>query len=111
MASVFLLAVAGCGDDTGDVSSPDPEPSETTSAASGPSCDEVWSADTLPDDYQGCVEDGALVEADRIDCESGQVLVTYGDRYYAVLGGPINDMGSPISESKQYRQAVRSCGG
>ena len=43
-------------------------------------------------------------------CESGQVLVTYGDRYYGAKGSPVNDVGSPLKASDQYQQALASCG-
>lgn len=109
LAVATLLLAAGCGDDSSD---DDTAPgAASTSPAAGPDCSEVWSGETLPADYEGCVSDGELVEADAQMCASEQVLVTYDDRYYAVLGGPINDMDGPLSESQQYRKAARSCGG
>lgn len=109
LAAATLLLLAGCGDDSSDASTA--PAAESSSSAAGPDCSQIWSGETLPKDYEGCVRDGELVEADAQMCASEQVLVTYDDRYYAVLGGPINDMGGPLSESQQYRKAARSCGG
>lgn len=82
--------------------------SPSSASPSGPSCSAVWSGDTLPQRYQGCVADSGFVRAARQSCSSGQVIVTFDNRYYAVPGGPINDVGS-LEGSAQYRQAVRRC--
>ena len=64
----------------------------------------------LPAKYAGCSEDSTWVEADSQRCDSGQVIVTYADRFYAAKGFVVNDVGEPLSDSKQYQRAVRSCG-
>jgi hypothetical protein len=108
---VVLAAVAltGCGDDSGGGTAT----SETTASAapSGPDCTEIWSGETLPKKYDGCVRDSELVEPEKRSCSSGQVIITYDDRYYAVPGGPVNDVGQPLEDSEQYRKAIRHCGG
>jgi hypothetical protein len=108
------LVLAGCGDDSSDTGADGGTPSGSESPSTtpeGPECSEVWSGDTLPKNYDGCVRDSEMVAADKRSCASGQVVVTFDDRYYAVLGGPVNDVGAPLEESDQYRRAMRSCGG
>ena len=117
MVPIGLVAVlvAGCG---GDGSSTDATArDESTTASSlpvpdGPSCTETWvDGASLPRRYRGCLdEDATFVPAEARRCDSGQVLVSFGDRYYAVEGGPVNDMGGPLEESDQYRKALASCG-
>jgi hypothetical protein len=107
-ATALVPGLAACGEDDGDggsgtAGSATPSPSGTAVA-----CEEVWGGETLPDPYEGCAEDGAVVPPERMECSSGQVVVTYGDRYYAVPGGPVNDVGS-LGDSKQYRKAMRQC--
>ena len=43
-------------------------------------------------------------------CESGQMIVTYAGRFYAVPGRVINDVGH-LANSKQYQSAMASCQG
>ena len=109
------LVLAGCGDDSADEAADDSGPSSGSASPSatpdGPECSEVWSGESLPKDYDGCVRDSEIVEPDKRSCASGQVIVTFDDRYYAVLGGPVNDVGAPLEDSAQYRRASRSCGG
>lgn len=78
---------------------------------SGPPCGQVWTkGGRIPGGYRGCLEGGAFVKARTRRCASGQVLITYGDRYYGARGYPVNDVGSPLEASSQYRSATRSCG-
>lgn len=112
LQSVLVLAavaLSGCGSSTDDVGTA-PETSKS-SAMAGPDCAEVWSGETLPAEYDGCVDQSEFVEAERWDCASGQVIITFDDRYYAVPGGPVNDVGAPLEDSPQYRKALRGCGG
>ena len=106
-ATALVSTLTGCGEDGdgGGSSASSSTPSPTGSAVA---CEDVWGGEMLPDPYEGCSEDGEVVRPERMECSSGQVIVTYGDRYYAVPGGPVNDVG-PLSDSKQYRQAVRRC--
>jgi len=109
------LVLGGCGDDT--VAEPDATPESTATSAGttplpdGPACEEVWAdGQDLPQSYRGCVEGSAWVAADSRRCESGQVIVTYADRYYGAKGAVVNDMGGSLEDDKQYQRALRSCG-
>src|SRR4051812_6550489 len=92
MAAVLLL-MSSCGDDSSSTAD-DPSTGTSSSASDSgwPSCSDVWvDGGTIPKTYQGCVDDdGTEVKADKQSCSSGQVLVTYDDTYYGVLGGPVN---------------------
>jgi hypothetical protein len=108
------LVLTGCGEDSG---SPTTAPSaedaspRAASAPDGPACADVWQdGKALPEGYRGCVEDGEWVKADAMQCDSGQVLVTYADRYYGATGAVVNDTGGALDSSKDYRGALRSCG-
>lgn len=124
LGPALILALAGCGDDASTVAteepddtgsatvstSPAPSNSEETTPQ-GPACEEVWSqGQRLKRAYKGCLEGSTWVAADTRRCESGQVLVIYADRYYGAKGAVVNDMGAPLEKSKQYQQALRSCG-
>ncbi|WP_148572699.1 hypothetical protein [Nocardioides caldifontis] len=106
-APLLLVALAACGEDEGDGADGASETTESPTGAAA-SCEEVWGGEKLPDPYEGCTEDGTVVAAVTQECSSGQVIVTYDDRYYAVPGGPVNDVGS-LAESKQYHKALRQC--
>ena len=116
VATVVAVA-AGCGSDDAD---PSPAPvataSETTpSAASLPAgtlpCAAVWEdRATLPRSYKGCADDsGQLVPSDPLACSSGQKIIRYDDRFYAVPGGTIHAADAPLSEDSEYRAAVLRC--
>jgi hypothetical protein len=134
LAAVSLLGISGCGDDGGesasDPSGGEPSTSEaslTESAATEPSaddgspssqppsswpeCGDVWVAgQDLPGRYQGCVRDGAGIKADKHACSLGTPIVEFDDRFYAVPGNVVNDVGD-LSTSKQFRNALTSCQG
>ncbi|GAB2444605.1 hypothetical protein GCM10027062_25740 [Nocardioides hungaricus] len=105
---LVALCAFGCG--SSGSTAQDPAGTDPSSA-DGPACDTVWQADqALPRAYRGCVDaSGALVPRDVLGCSSGQRLVSYGDRYYAVLGGTIREGSSPLADDPEYRAAVRSC--
>lgn len=113
--AIVLATFSACGDDE---VAPESEPSATASSdqpdgagSALPDCTEVWQdGETLPADYSGCVADGEPVAAKRQRCASGQVLVTYADRYYAAAGQVINDVGE-LASSKAYQRAERACDG
>lgn len=119
------LWLGGCGEDpdvpstaTGSSETPgsgtDGPETETTSAPphEGPACDKVWvDGGDLPRNYRGCLEGEDWVRAAIERCASGQVLVTYADRYYGAKGAVVNDVGAPLEQNKQYQQARKSCGG
>jgi hypothetical protein len=71
----------------------------------------VWvDGNALPESYKGCVDGDIWVKAESTRCDSGQVLIVYGDRYYGAKGAVVNDVGTALQESAQYRRAVRACG-
>lgn len=109
------LVLSGCGDDT--VVEPDATPESTatstgsTPVPDGPACEKVWAdGQDLPRAYRGCVEGSAWVAADSRRCESGQVIVSYADRYYGAKGAVVNDMGGSLEDNQQYQRALRACG-
>lgn len=112
-----LALFSGCGDDSDDVAN-DPAgsagsaPSSSHSAAGAmPACGDVWKAgSTIPTRYRGCVDKGTVVKAAKMECASGQVLVTYGDAFYGVLGGPVNPVPGGLKASAKYRHAKLACG-
>jgi len=113
------VSLAACGSDT--VTDAGAEPTPTTSLPTAtpvtptkkpivlPACAEVWTADArLAGTYRGCLDGGKRIEAVVAHCESGQRIVTYDDRYYAVPGAVINDVGD-LETSDQYHRAMDSC--
>jgi hypothetical protein len=129
-ALVCVAALSACGDDEGssaadpastsgasatptETPTPTPTPTEPTPSASvvpsGPACDEIWVADaTLPGDYRGCVASGAWVKADKKPCSFGKPIVTFDDRFYAVPGKVVNDVGN-LRTSERYQRALAAC--
>lgn len=132
-AVLVTLVLAGCGDD-GKSADGDSTPAAsvssqaTTSAASeptrdlptkasptipadAPDCAAVWSNGAkLPNGYKGCVADGKYVRADTLSCSSGQGIVKYDDRFWAVRGGTIAQA-DDIYESDIYLDSVARCRG
>lgn len=107
VAAVALL-LSSCGEDSS-TTADDTSSSAQTSGSGWPDCSTVWvDGGTVPKGYQGCVADGTEVKADRQQCSSGQVLVTYDDRYYGVVGGPVNVTESLKTDSG-YKGARRAC--
>jgi hypothetical protein len=121
--------LSACGDDS-DSSATDPVGSDSTTATDSMSpteptaeatdsppttpawaaCDEVWVADAkLPLAYKGCLDADLPVEADNLSCSSGQRIVRYDDSFYAVAGGTIHHVTSPLDKDKQYLKSVRVC--
>lgn len=114
LSCLLALGLSGCGDESADREVAADDPTTATSEPQEPReplCEDVWVAEqALPGTYQGCSEGSTWVEADSQRCDSGQVIVTYADRFYAAKGFVVNDVGEPLSDSKQYQRAVRSCG-
>lgn len=118
LAAAILTLLAACGDDepttasdpsAGAEESSEPTEAETTEAPDWPSCADVWVDEaTLPQGYKGCLDGDTAVKADRQGCSSGQVLVIYDDRFYAVLGGPVNET-EGLAQDSHYRSAKQSC--
>ncbi len=110
LAAALALVAAGCGDSDSESTSPSPSSTSETSAADGPVCSEVWVAKApLPASYKGCYEDGEFVKADKQMCSFGTEMVTYGDRYYGILGKWVNEVEGTLETSRQYRKAYNTC--
>lgn len=123
-----LPAAAGCSGGTTEASS-DPSPSAERSPASSsspsepaspaaavpdgtPACAEVWRpGGTVPRGYRGCERDGALVPEDALGCSSGQRIVRFDDRFWAVPGGPVQQAAGPLADDPDHLADVRSCRG
>lgn len=124
-ASVLSVALlAGCGSDDSDdaVEDPSSDQSSTSTAAAGdptsappvalPACDKVWrKGATLPGDYDGCTKGGKDVEAEGLDCSSGQVIVRFADRFWAVPGGRIHRSEGPLLRDSTYKKKLAVCRG
>jgi hypothetical protein len=137
VSAALLLALAGCGSDGSGSTAADPAgessstsstptpsegaatPTSTGTAGPGtdepvvlPACGEVWVAGAkLPRGYEGCVDGSDTVPADGRYCEFGKQLLTFGDAFYAVAGGPVQATGGPLLKSARYRDALEKCGG
>jgi hypothetical protein len=109
----LLLAVTGCGDDGGDGGDGgDPgTPQASGLVESLPSCSDVWqTGETLPEDYDGCVIEGNEVKVfSPTECPSGTQHATYEDRWYAVLGGEIQESKASIYSDKGYARFRETC--
>lgn len=82
---------------------------ETADLPDWPACAEVWVAESeLSPEYRGCLDDEVGVAAEKQRCSSGQVLVTYADRFYAVMGGPVNET-EGLAEDSAYQRARDAC--
>ncbi|MDN5745134.1 MAG: hypothetical protein L0H31_08430 [Nocardioidaceae bacterium] len=97
---------------TSSASSPAPTP---TIPAGAPRCRAVWNAGaTLPGNYRGCVEGKgkarAYVKAKRISCSSGQGLMIYADKFWAVRGGTISKA-AKLARSDAYLASIARCRG
>lgn len=120
----IVLATA-CGDDGGDAAT-DPEPtaesstppiesspSEPTEPAEpvAPPCAEVWvDGGTLPKPYVGCAEDDVTVPPDALDCSSGQKIIRYAERFFAVPGGMIRETDG-LERDDDYLDSIATCRG
>lgn len=127
MALAALFALSGCGDDADkDASDPSSESSSTDQASEGPtddqatsenptegsnlpSCSDVWiGGEELPKAYRGCLHGTDAVDADLLRCGSGQSIVTYDDRFWAVRGSTINETDG-LARDRGFRAAKRTC--
>jgi len=117
-AGLAALALAACGQqDGGDTAEEQPGPESSSSPAGEeapagtPDCTEVWQeGKAIPRGYQGCADEtGAYVKRDVMGCSSGQRMVVYGDRFWGVLGGTVNEAQGSLDEDRDYRTSMRNC--
>lgn len=74
-----------------------------------PACAQVWKdGATLPRDYEGCEGPTTTELGAGIDCWNSPGLMTYDDRFFALLGGEITE--APVG-SEAYDQAYDECVG
>lgn len=123
LAMVLGIGLAGCGNtaagpgaSASTMSTPaDSSPASPTASPAVvlPDCAKVWVVGKkLAGNYQGCTSAGNPVKADRISCSSGQVMVRYLDRFYAVRGGTVTKAGKPgLNHDQEYLHRIRVCRG
>lgn len=114
-----MLLASGCGERDGSAGPADSDattgstPSATASTPAPrpmPSCSQVWVADKrFPQSYRGCETQDGTVVSKPIRCESGQLLHTFRDRFYAVAGGKAIRGTSPLSKDPQFVRVQRAC--
>ena len=109
--AVALVALTGCGENTrGQDAEGASSPASPSASNGAPDCADVWrDGEELPRAYAGCNSDEGFVAAEKLGCSSGQRMVSYGDHFYAVLGGTIHGTESPLEDDRGYRDAVASC--
>jgi hypothetical protein len=86
-------------------------PSEpATDPANGlPVCEDVWvDGLDLPTDYTACSQDGNAVKPVKKMCGFGSPMIIQADRYYALRGNRVNDVGD-IATSEQFKSALAAC--
>ncbi|QCW50274.1 hypothetical protein FE634_07430 [Nocardioides dongxiaopingii] len=90
----------------------EPTPSTTPVPEGTPACAEVWvDGASLPRTYAGCAEGETFVAPDRLGCSSGQRIVRYADRFYAVAGSDVTETSGPLAQDPDYGDAVARCRG
>ena len=101
---------------TTSVAQPLPAASKLPTVSTGstlPDCRRTWRPGrTLPQHYDGCVDNAAEVPvaARGHECADGSRLVNFRGRQWAVTGGPISiTEGDEILEDEAYLNALESC--
>ncbi len=102
-----LLAVAfvvGCSSD-------DTSGSSSNGGGGGmPACDDVWvDGNTLPKDYEGCLNGNTIEAAVTRDCKDGTKFTTYQDHFYAVLDDTIHANMGETAADPAYKTAYNKC--
>lgn len=101
----------------GTTESPSETPTDTgtpaepaTDPANGlPVCADVWvDGLDLPKDYTACSEDGTAVKPEKKMCGFGSPMIIHADRYYALRGNRVNDVGDTAT-SEQFQSALEAC--
>jgi hypothetical protein len=115
--AIAALCVTACGSQASSAHTsgggPSGQSSSGPSAPPGtPDCASVWNdGSTLPRSYAGCVQDAVYVRADALPCSSGQRIIRYADKYYAVPGGTVHAATKPLDNDRHYRAAAYKCRG
>jgi hypothetical protein len=85
--------------------------SATAQPPSWPDCTTIWVAgNSLPRGYRGCLDGQTRVPADPRYCSIGGRLVTYDNKFYAMVRGPINQAAGRLANDDGFRQASAACG-
>ena len=72
-------------------------------------CADVWvDGLDLPKDYTACSEDGTAVKPEKKMCGFGSPMIIHADRYYALRGNRVNDVGDTAT-SEQFQSALAAC--
>ncbi|HEY6548181.1 MAG TPA: hypothetical protein VI589_09755 [Vicinamibacteria bacterium] len=89
-----LVPLAACGD----------QPASETL----PDCSDVWvDGRTLPEDYEGCMEDGTIQVSETKKCSATEgSFVTFDEKHFAILGQEVSDAGV---SSTEYQEAAQAC--
>lgn len=101
--SVLLLTACGGGGD---------DDEGGTGSGGLPDCADVWvEGETLPEDYEGCMDGDMTVALVTSDCTDGSRLTGYDDRYWALLGGEIKDAGAEdaTAADPEYGADLAAC--
>ena len=107
-----LVAVAalltGCGEESAPNAADDPTSSASaTPTNTTPACEDIWvEGEMLPETYDGC----GGTDASPTVCESGQMLFTYADSFYATPGGKIAKADPPLKDDQGYQDILTACG-
>ena len=107
VALVFAsLVLVGCGGSSGSA------PDSKADSSGVPQCSDVWQdGKTLPDDYEGCVEGGAIEAAVARDCD-GWSLVSYESEarsFWTTPGMKIVAGGADMLANPDYVAASEAC--
>jgi hypothetical protein len=88
----------------------EPATDPATDPANGlPVCEDVWvDGLDLPTDYTACSQDGTAVKPVKKMCGFGSPMIIQADRYYALRGNRVNDVGD-IATSEQFKSALAAC--
>lgn len=110
--AALVAVLAACGTETDGSGADEPTSTPTASETSDtglPACSEIWvDGQDLPLDYEACEEGGEVVKPETWTCGFGRPMVTHADRFYAMPGNRVNDVGD-LATSAQYKRAKRAC--
>lgn len=118
VATVALTFAAGCG--SAGTSGDEPVNAEPQTEAPGavadeaatdlPECDSVWQQGALlPEKYRGCLLDDEEVTPEVVDCSSGQRVMLYDNKYWAVEGHKIQYAPEGLDNSAAYAEMLYGC--